>query len=123
MPYLLSVGRAGSFLNPWRLAGVARVAGTLGELAGYLVGIGGSGLVARGPWYERSRRWICTYGFWCIAFFACVPNPVFDAIGLAAGVLRYSVWRFALACFIGKAVKFLVAALIGDQAHSAGWLG
>jgi membrane protein YqaA with SNARE-associated domain len=122
IPYLLIVARAGTFLDPWLLAAVAGLAATLGELTGYLVGIGGSGLIARGRWYERSRGWICDYGFWCIAFFAGVPNPFFDAIGFAAGVLRYSPWKFAAACFVGKAAKFLVAALIGEQAHAYGWL-
>ena len=51
-----------------------------------------------------------------------MPNPFFDAIGAAAGVLRYSIWKFALACFIGKTIKFLIAALVGDQAATHGWL-
>jgi membrane protein YqaA with SNARE-associated domain len=122
IPYLLIVARAGTFLNPWLLGLTAGVAGMLGEMTGYLVGISGSNLIARGKWYERARGWVCDYGFWCIAFFACVPNPFFDAIGFAAGVVRYSVWRFALACFIGKSVKFLIAALVGEQAHAFGWL-
>jgi membrane protein YqaA with SNARE-associated domain len=122
IPYLLIVARAGTYLDPWLLAAVAGVAGMLGELTGYVVGRSGSTLVARGRWYDAARGWICDYGFWCIAFFACVPNPVFDALGLAAGVLRYSVWRFALACLLGKALKFLIAALIGEQIHAFGWL-
>ena len=122
IPYLLIVARAGTFLNPWMLALVSGLAGALGEMTGYLVGISGSCLIPRGKWYDKSRGWICTYGFWCIAFFACVPNPFFDAIGLAAGILRFSVWQFAVACFIGKAAKFLIAALIGEQAHTFGWI-
>ncbi len=122
IPYLLIVARAGTFLDPWVLGAVAGAAGALAEMTGYLVGISGSTLIAHGRWYERSRAWICTYGFWFIAFFACVPNPFFDALGFAAGALRYSPWKFALACFIGKAVKFLIAALVGEQIHNVGWL-
>jgi membrane protein YqaA with SNARE-associated domain len=121
IPYLLIVARAGSYLDPLLIALVAGVAGTLGELAGYLIGIGGSGLLPHGRLYERARHWLCTYGFWCIALFACVPNPFFDAIGLVAGTLRYSWWRFVLACFAGKAIKFLVAALIGIEIAQHGW--
>jgi membrane protein YqaA with SNARE-associated domain len=123
IPYLLIVARAGSFLDPVLIALVAGLAGTLGELAGYLIGIGGSGLLPHGRLYERARYWICTYGFWCIAFFACVPNPLFDAVGLAAGTLRYSWWRFVLACFAGKAIKFLIASLIGIEVAEHGWPG
>jgi membrane protein YqaA with SNARE-associated domain len=123
IPYLLIVARAGSFLDPWMIALVAGVAGMLGELAGYLIGVGGSGLVPHGRMYERARQWICGSGFWCIALFACVPNPFFDAIGVVAGTLRYSWWRFSLACFIGKAIKFLIAALVGIEIVRHGWLG
>jgi membrane protein YqaA with SNARE-associated domain len=122
IPYLLIVARAGSFLDPIMIALIAGVAGTLGEMAGYLIGLGGSGLVPHGRWYERARQWICGSGFWCIALFAGVPNPFFDAIGVAAGTLRYPWWRFALACFLGKALKFLVAALVGVEIAQRGWL-
>ena len=121
IPYLLIVARAGTFLDPLALGLVAGLAGMLGELTGYLVGISGSRLIPHGAWYERARGWVCGYGFWCIAFFACVPNPFFDAIGLAAGALKYS-WWFALSCFLRKAVKFLIAALIGVEATRHGWL-
>ena len=122
IPYLLITARAGIFLNPWILAATAGLAGALGELTGYLVGISGRDLIARGKWYDKAEYWTKTYGFWCIAFFAFVPNPFFDAIGLAAGVLRYSVWRFIVACYIGKFLKFLAAAMLGDQAHMLGIL-
>ena len=123
IPYLLIVARAATFLDPWLVALVAGLAAMLGELTGYLVGISGSGLVPHANrYYQKAREWICTYGFWCIAFFSCVPNPFFDAVGAAAGVLRYSVWKFALACFVGKTIKFLIAALVGDQAATHGWL-
>ena len=51
-----------------------------------------------------------TYGFWCVAFFAFIPNPFFDAIGFAAGVMRYPIWKFVLACFLGKSLRFWFAA-------------
>lgn len=122
IPYLLVVARAGVFLDPLMIGLVAGLAGMLGEMTGYLLGISGSRIIPHGKWYDRARYWIEHYGFWCIAFFACVPNPVFDAIGLAAGTLRYSWWRFALSCFLGKAVKFLIAAWIGVEALQHGWL-
>ncbi len=122
IPYLLIVARAGTFLDPVGIALVAGLAGMLGELTGYLVGISGSRVIPHGKWYDRANYWIEHYGFWFIAFFACIPNPLFDAIGLAAGTLRYSWWRFALSCFLGKAVKFFIAASIGAEALQRGWL-
>lgn len=110
IPYLLIVARAGMFLDPVMVTLVAGLAGALGELTGYVIGASGRGLIPQNRLYEKANHWMVTYGFWCVAFFAFVPNPVFDAIGFAAGVLRYPLWRFVLACFIGKSLKFLIAA-------------
>jgi len=110
IPYLLIVARAGMYLDPTLLSAVAGVAGALGELTGYAIGVSGRDLIAKGKWYEKSNHWMVTYGFWCVAFFAFIPNPFFDAIGFAAGVLRYPLWKFVIACFIGKALKFWMAA-------------
>ena len=121
IPYLLIIARAGSYLDPFAIAAVAGLAGMLGELTGYLIGRGGSGLVPHGRWYARAAWWINNYGFWCIAFFACVPNPVFDAVGVLAGTLGYSWRRFAVACFLGKFLKFLIAALVGVEIARHNW--
>jgi membrane protein YqaA with SNARE-associated domain len=110
IPYLLIVARAGMFLNPLVVTLVAGLAGALGELTGYIIGASGRDLIARGKWYDKANHWMVTYGFWCVVFFAFVPNPAFDAIGFAAGVLRYPLWKFIVACFLGKSLKFLLAA-------------
>jgi membrane protein YqaA with SNARE-associated domain len=110
IPYLLIVARAGMFLNPLLVTLVAGLAGALGELTGYIIGASGRDLIARGKWYDKANHWMVKYGFWCVVFFAFVPNPAFDAIGFAAGVLRYPVWKFIVACFLGKSLKFLLAA-------------
>ena len=46
-----------------------------------------------------------------------------ECVYVLAGTLRYSWWRFALACFLGKAIKFLIAALIGVEVaqHGLRW--
>jgi membrane protein YqaA with SNARE-associated domain len=121
IPYLLIVARAGTYLDPVMIGLVAGLAGMLGEMTGYLIGISGSRIIPHGRWYDRARGWICNYGFWCIAFFACVPNPVFDAVGVLAGILGYSWRRFALACFLGKFLKFLIAALVGVEIARHNW--
>jgi membrane protein YqaA with SNARE-associated domain len=110
IPYLLIVARAGMFLNPVMVTLVAGLAGALGELTGYIIGASGRDLIPQGKLYEKANHWMVKYGFWCVAFFAFVPNPVFDAIGFAAGVLRYPLWKFVVACFLGKSLKFLLAA-------------
>jgi membrane protein YqaA with SNARE-associated domain len=114
IPYLLIVARAAFYLDPMLVTLVAGLAGALGELTGYIIGASGRGLIPQGKVYEKAHGLMESYGFWCVAFFAFVPNPVFDAIGFAAGVLRYPLWKFILACFLGKSLKFLLAA----QSHA-----
>jgi membrane protein YqaA with SNARE-associated domain len=116
IPYLLIVARAGLFLDPLLIGLVAGVAAAIGELTGYLIGISGRDLIARGKWFDKADHWMRTYGFWCVAFFSFIPNPFFDAIGLAAGALRYPPWRFTLACLLGKTAKFVLVALAGARA-------
>lgn len=115
IPYLWIVARAGIFLDPVTVILVAGLAGALGELTGYVIGSSGRDLIARGKWYDKANHWMVTYGFWCVAFFAFIPNPFFDAIGFAAGVLRYPLWKFIVACFLGKALKFAVAVVIAIE--------
>ena len=110
IPYLLIVARAAFYLDPLMVTLVAGLAGALGELTGYIIGASGRDLFPKGALFDKANHWMVTYGFWCVAFFAFVPNPVFDAIGFAAGVLRYPLWKFVLACFLGKSLKFLLAA-------------
>jgi membrane protein YqaA with SNARE-associated domain len=109
IPYLLIVARAGMYLNPATLTLVAGLAGALGELTGYAVGVSGRDLIAKGKWYDKANYLMEHYGFWCVAFFAFIPNPFFDAIGFAAGVMRYPLWKFILATFLGKSLKFWFA--------------
>jgi len=40
-----------------------------------------------------------------------------------AGTLRYSWGRFAVACLLGKSIKFLIAALVGIEIAEHGWRG
>jgi membrane protein YqaA with SNARE-associated domain len=110
IPYLFIVARAALFLNPFGVTLVAGLAGALGELSGYILGASGRDLIPQNKVFDKAHGMMVKYGFWCVVFFAFVPNPVFDAIGFAAGVLKYPLWRFLLACFIGKSLKFGVAA-------------
>ena len=48
-----------------------------------------------------------------------VPNPFFDAAGIAAGALRYPVWRFLGLVWMGKTLKYLGTAYACN--YGAGW--
>lgn len=108
---------AGGLFNPL-IAGVVSGAGmALGELSGYLAGYAGNSIVEtrRQQVYERLVGWMEKRGFITILIMSAIPNPVFDVAGIAAGILRFPVWKFLLACFIGKSIKGILFALAGAR--------
>ena len=44
--------------------------------------------------------------------FATTPLP-FDILGIGAGVLRFPVWKFLLACWAGKTIIYMAMAFAG----------
>jgi membrane protein YqaA with SNARE-associated domain len=118
VPYLAVIFRAASLLDPVTVALIAGLAAAMGELTGYLLGVSGRQLVKSSRGQRIADSWMRRYGFLSVFAFSLIPNPFFDAIGLAAGALRYPPWRFVLACFLGKTGKFLLIALAGARALS-----
>jgi uncharacterized membrane protein YdjX (TVP38/TMEM64 family) len=58
-------------------------------------------------------------GFATLLVLAAVPNPLFDVAGMAAGMLRYPVGKFLLACWLGKTLKAIVIAYLGSAFRGA----
>jgi len=122
VPSLAATFLAGGILSPMP-AGVVSGAGmAIGELSGYLAGYGGTAIVETQDWgkFEQLQSWMHRHGFLTILVLSVIPNPVFDLAGVAAGLMHFPVWRFLLACFLGKSVKGIAFALVGAQ--SLPWL-
>ena len=103
----------GGVFNPWIVGLVGGLGQALGELTGYMAGYSGQTLVDGNPTYNRLTRWMQRYGTWTIFVLALIPNPVFDLGGMAAGTLRFPVFKFLLACTAGKVIKNMIFALAG----------
>ena len=110
----------GGLLNPVGVALAAGVGGAIGELTGYLAGYGGQAAVENTKMYNRILPWVQKYGAWVILVLAAVPNPFFDLAGIAAGIAKIPVWKFALACWIGQTIKMAMFAFAG--AYSIDWI-
>lgn len=110
VPALAITCGSAAFLNPAAVAVIAGLAGTLGELTGYFLGYSGSESVKRGRLYQRVETWMRRRGWLLLFAISAVPNPLFDIAGIAAGVLRYPLWRYLLAVGLGKQVKFFMVA-------------
>lgn len=107
-PGVAVVAAAGTFLDPLWVGIVAGLGSATGELSGYLLGYYGRRAVPT----DRPRLWRLTergfqrWGFVALIVLAMIPNPVFDALGILAGGLRYPIGRFWLSTALGKILKF-----------------
>jgi membrane protein YqaA with SNARE-associated domain len=107
-------------LTPYWVALIAGTAGTLGELTGYLLGYSGRGMVTSTRVYLKVESWMERRGWLIILLVSLVPNPFFDVVGIAAGALRYPVWRFLAIVWVGKLGRFSIIAYA--CAYSVEWL-
>lgn len=90
--------------NPAIVAVVSCTGTAFGEMTSYLAGYFGRVIIKpehlKG--YNRAREWMERYGIWAVFGFALLPVIPFDIVGMAAGGLKQSPWKFWLACLIGK---------------------
>ena len=115
VPSLLAVAAGGGMFNPLIVGLVAGPGEALGELTGYLAGYAGRAAIEDREMYARLERWMKRRGGLVIFLLSAIPNPFFDLAGITAGGLRFPVWRFLLACWLGKTLKDLAVARIGAQ--------
>jgi len=83
------------------------VGAAIGELVGYMVGYSGRGIVENKKLYWRLVGWVRKWGALAIFIFALLPL-FFDLVGLAAGVLRFPLWKFVLVCWAGRTILYVV---------------
>jgi membrane protein DedA with SNARE-associated domain len=112
-PALGVAALAGATLNPWLVGLIGGVAAGLGEITGYMAGLGGSSLAQRSRFYPRVERWVRRWEVLTIFTLAFIPGPVFDLAGIAAGTLQMPFRRFLAACLAGKVLRFIVVAWAG----------
>jgi membrane protein YqaA with SNARE-associated domain len=93
-------------LNPFMVALVAASAEAVGEMTGYLAGMGGKAIFDRNRFYLRFKNLFSRYGGLILFCGSMIPNPLFDIMGVAAGSILYPVRKFLLLVFIGKTIKF-----------------
>jgi membrane protein DedA with SNARE-associated domain len=123
IPGVMVIFTMAAVLNPVLVAVFGGLGAAVGELTGYLVGFSGQGLAEHIKYYDQIRAWMERHhrlSDLAILVFAAIPNPFFDAAGIAAGSLKMPVWRFLIFCAIGSTIKMLGFALLGSS--SINWL-
>lgn len=114
-PVILSAFIGGSVYNPILVGLVVALGATIGELTGFMAGIGGQVAITNHKHFRKIEKWMTKSGFLTIFILAVIPNPLFDLAGIFAGATNYSIKKFLLATFLGKSVKFLTIALLGNR--------
>ena len=106
---------AASIWNPAIVALVSSVGSALGEITSYYAGYLGKKVIIdeQKAAYQRAVSWTNRYGLWAVFVVAAIPLVLFDIIGLVAGALRLSLWKFLLACWLGRIPKSFIEAYIG----------
>ena len=59
------------------------------------------------------ERWMSRWGTLTVFVFSLVPVLPFDAAGVAAGAVHFSIRKFLMACFLGKTLLYIAMALFG----------
>ncbi|MFC2072782.1 VTT domain-containing protein [Chloroflexota bacterium] len=78
----------------------------IGEITGYMLGYSGRGVIKNSAMYLRLVGWMRRWGSLAIFVLSAAPLP-FDLTGMAAGVLRFPLWKFILACWAGRTLIYV----------------
>lgn len=110
---------AGRSLDPVLVALVGGFGSALGESTGYAGGRATRSLVMDRPLTTRWARPIASLirrnAFLTIVGLAFASVVLADVAGLVAGRVGYSYRKFFVATFLGKALRFLLVALLGGR--------
>jgi len=112
-PSILLLFALGAALNPVLVGLLSGIGGAIGELTGYIAGRSGRGIAQDNKWFNRAERWMRRWGTLTVFVFSLVPVLPIDIVGIVAGVLRFPIWKFLGACFLGKTLEYIAIALLG----------
>ncbi|MBI4214475.1 VTT domain-containing protein [archaeon] len=118
LPGFVAVFALASQLNPLAVGLLGGLGAAVGEMSGYLIGVGGQKLATRrnkkhARWLHHVEEAFQRYHAGLVIFvFAATPLP-FDFLGLFCGATGYPVKRFFAYTLAGKLVKYLFIAFAG----------
>jgi uncharacterized membrane protein YdjX (TVP38/TMEM64 family) len=116
MAVISSLG--GALPSPF-LVGLAGGAGAaIGEMTGYIAGRAGRDLLAKNRIYVRVEGWVQRWGMFAVFVLSVFPF-LFDIVGIIAGATRMPVWKFLIACWLGRTILYIAVAYIGSALFNA----
>jgi uncharacterized membrane protein YdjX (TVP38/TMEM64 family) len=98
---------------PFVVGLVGGVGAAIGEITGYVAGRAGRDLLAKNRIYVRVEGWVQRWGMFAVFVLSVFPF-LFDIVGIIAGATRMPVWKFLLACWLGRTILYIAVAYIGS---------
>ena len=107
-PGILLVIAIGATLNSVLVGLISAVGASIGEMTGYMLGHSGRGFTKNNKILIKAEGWMRKRGFMTVFLFSLIPLLPFDVVGVVSGALRFPIWKFLLACFLGKTLLTIV---------------
>lgn len=118
-PAFLTVIAGGSIYPPLLVALVASLGASFGDMVSFFFGHSGRHLalynLRKKTWFTVFENLFRAYETIIILVFAIIPNPIFDAVGLFAGIFGMNPVKFFIIMLIGRFARFVLLALIGAK--------
>lgn len=115
-PGILSVAIGGSLYDPLTVALIASASSTLGEGVGFLFGFSSKKVLPlerHKILFHLLKFTFEKYGTIIIFLFSLIPNPLFDGIGILAGIAGFAGSKFLIYVFAGRLLRNIGIAFIG----------
>ena len=118
-PSIFAVVAGGSIYPPFLVALVSSLGSTLGEGLSFLFGLSGRHLIKhkleKKIWFRVLEDYFKKYGGIILFLFTLIPNPLFDSMGIIAGLFKYPICKFFLIFFLGRFIRYFFLAQFGSR--------
>jgi len=112
-PGILVVIQYARYLNPAIVVLLGGTGTALGEMIGYILGRSGSEIAK----IDTSRKifiWFARHPNLLVFLFSIIPLPIFDFVGICAGMVKMHPIKFLLYCALGKTIKMALFVILTD---------
>lgn len=117
-PAIASVVAGGVIYPPVLVGLMAALGAAGGDMLSYFLGRSGTHVVlnhTERSWYLWFKTFFHKFANIVIFVFAFIPNPIFDAVGIIAGISEFPPIRFFLIMFSARFLRNVLLALIGAR--------
>ncbi len=111
MAIISSLG--GALPSPFLVGIIGGIGAGIGEITGYIAGRAGRELLAKNKIYIRIEGWVQRWGIFAVFVLSVFPF-LFDIVGIIAGATRMPVWKYFLACTLGRMILYVAVAYLGS---------